>query len=65
MVPDGSQIANLILALIRVYGYPSVELRPGGGDESVTVHNVEEFVERTVDWALYRSHLSILVSHSE
>jgi len=38
----------------RVYGYPSVELRPGGGDESVTVHNVEEFVERTVDWALYR-----------
>ena len=40
----------------RVYGYPSIELRPGGGDESVTVHNVEEFVERTVDWALYRSH---------
>ena len=38
----------------RVYGYPSIELRPGGGDESVTVHNVEEFVERTVDWALYR-----------
>ena len=38
----------------RVYGYPSIELRPGGGDESVTIHNVEEFVERTVDWALYR-----------
>ena len=38
-----------------MYGYPSIELRPGGGDESVTVHNVEEFVERTVDWALYRS----------
>ena len=43
----------------RVHGYPSIELRPGGGDESVTVHNVEEFVERTVDWALYRSYFEI------
>ena len=48
----------------RVYGYPSIELRPGGGDESVTVHNVEEFVERTVDWALYRSYYEIF-SQSE
>ena len=50
----------------RVYGYPSIELRPGGGDESVTIHNVEEFVERTVDWALYRllkSLIHILTGH--
>ena len=44
----------------RVYGYPSIELRPGGGDESVTIHNVEEFVERTVDWALYRLLLILI-----
>ena len=25
-----------ILLFFRVYGYPSIELRPGGGDESVT-----------------------------
>ena len=50
---------------IRVYGYPSIELRPGGGDESVTVHNVEEYVERTVDWALYRlGFLCVLCSHA-
>lgn len=50
---------------IRVYGYPSIELRPGGGDESVTVHNVEEYVERTVDWALYRLGFPcVLYSHA-
>ena len=31
-----------------------MELRLGGGEEAVTVHNMEEYVERTVDWALYR-----------
>merc|ERR1719507_2364063 len=56
---DGAAIEDLGMTMeyspsSRVYGYPSIELRPGGGDESVTVHNVEEFVERTVDWALYR-----------
>ena len=50
---------SCLLFFVRVYGYPSIELRPGGGDESETVHNVEEFVERTVDWALYRSYFEI------
>ena len=41
-------------SLLQVYGYQAVELRLGGGEEAVTVHNMEEYVERTVDWALYR-----------
>ena len=31
-----------------------VELKCGGEDEEVTIHTVEEFIERTVDWCLYR-----------
>ena len=43
-----------------MYGYQAVELRLGGGEEAVTVHNMEEYVERTVDWALYRYRLERL-----
>ena len=28
----------------------------------MTIHNVEEFVERTVDWALYRLLLNLTLS---
>jgi len=56
---DGARVEELGLTMeyspsSRRHGYSSVELRPGGAEETVTIHNLEEFVERTVEWALYR-----------
>jgi len=36
----------------RVFGYDSVELIPGGACVAVTVDNVEDYVDRTVDFIL-------------
>jgi E3 ubiquitin-protein ligase HECTD1 len=35
-----------------VFGYEAVELKAGGASMAVTVENVEEYVERTLDFAL-------------
>jgi len=56
---DGADIEDLAMTMeyspsSKVYGYDSVELRPGGGEEAVTVHSIEEYIERTLDWAFYR-----------
>jgi len=56
---DGADIEDLAMTMeyspsSKVYGYDSVELRPAGGEEAVTVHSIEEYIERTLDWAFYR-----------
>merc|ERR1712117_871139 len=37
-----------------VFGYEVVDLKPGFGDEAVTIHNLEEYIERTLDWVFIR-----------
>jgi len=37
-----------------VFGYEVVDLKPGFGDEAVTIHNLEEYIERTLDWVFVR-----------
>jgi len=37
-----------------LYQYSVVDLKPGGGEEAVTIHNLEEYVERTLDWVFVR-----------
>jgi len=56
---DGADIHDLGLTFhyspsSAVYQYESVELKSGGEDEEVTIHNVDEYVERTLDWCLNR-----------
>ena len=38
----------------RASGFDSAELRPGGAAEALTAHNADEYVERTLEFALDR-----------
>jgi len=56
---DGCAVEDLCLSFqyspsSAVYQYENIELKPGGADEVVTIHNVEEYIDRTVDWVFVR-----------
>ena len=44
----------LVLFFIFIDSSQSIELKAGGEEEDVTIHNVEEYVERSLDWCLHR-----------
>ena len=49
---DGCAVEDLCLTFqyspsSAVYGYQSVELKPGGAEEAVTIHNLEEYIDRS------------------
>merc|ERR1711972_1223469 len=44
------------------YQYQNVELKPGGSDEIVTIHNLEEYIDRTLEWVFVRGVRSQLDS---
>ncbi|CAI7994466.1 E3 ubiquitin-protein ligase TRIP12 [Geodia barretti] len=35
-------------------GYPDIELKPGGKDVAVNIHNLDEYLKLVVDWTLVR-----------
>lgn len=35
-------------------GYPNIELKPGGKDIPVTIHNLDDYLKLVVDWTLVR-----------
>jgi E3 ubiquitin-protein ligase TRIP12 len=35
-------------------GYPDIELKPGGKDVAVNIHNLDEYLKMVVDWTLVR-----------
>ncbi|KAJ6160693.1 hypothetical protein N7470_004089 [Penicillium chermesinum] len=54
-------IKNIVINEVRVEdlsldftlpGYPSIELVPGGSDISLTIHNVDQYVDRVIDMTL-------------
>uniref|UniRef100_T1IVF8 E3 ubiquitin-protein ligase n=1 Tax=Strigamia maritima TaxID=126957 RepID=T1IVF8_STRMM len=49
---DGSPIEDLELDF-TLPGYPNFELRKGGKDIVVTIHNLEDYVKLVVYWTLY------------
>merc|ERR1719471_559895 len=56
---DGCPVEDLCLSFqyspsSSVYQYENIELKPGGSDEAVTIHNLEEYIERTLDWVFVR-----------
>ena len=30
--------------------FQSIDLTPGGGDQDVTIHNLEDYIDRTIEW---------------
>jgi len=64
---DGAKIEDLGLTFqyspsSSLYGYESVDLKPGGEDEIVTIWNIEEYIEKILDWTLVRGIRSQLDS---
>jgi len=64
---DGARVEDLGLTFqyspsSAVYGYQAVDLKPGGGDEVVTVWTMDEYVSRMVDWCLVKGVRSQLDS---
>jgi len=56
---DGCSVEDLCLTFqysptCAAYQYQNVELKPGGADEIVTIHNLEEYIDRTLDWVFVR-----------
>lgn len=49
---DGSSVADL--ALDFTLPGTEIELKAGGKDETVDIHNLEEYVEAVLDWTLRR-----------
>lgn len=49
---DGSSVADL--ALDFTLPGTDIELKDGGKDEPVDIHNLEEYVEAVLDWTLRR-----------
>ncbi|XP_015777775.1 PREDICTED: E3 ubiquitin-protein ligase TRIP12-like [Acropora digitifera] len=48
---DGMPIEDLGLSF-ALPGYPEVELKRGGNDVMVTVHNLEEYIKLVIQWTL-------------
>jgi len=56
---DGTRIEELGLTFQYspsscVYKFESVELKLGGEEEDVTIHNLEDYIDRTIDWCFTR-----------
>ena len=56
---DGCAVEDLCLTFqyspsSAVYGYQSVELKPGGAEEAVTIHNLEEYIDRSALYPLFQ-----------
>jgi hypothetical protein len=50
---DGCHIEDLCLDF-TLPGFPHIALKPGGADETVTLANLQEFVDLTIDYYLHR-----------
>ena len=48
---DGCPIADLGLDFV-LPGYPNIELRRGGRDISVTIHNIHQYISLVTHWFL-------------
>merc|ERR1712117_103599 len=64
---DGCSVEDLCLTFqysptCTAYQYQNVELKPGGSDEIVTIHNLEEYIDRTLEWVFVRGVRSQLDS---
>lgn len=64
---DGAKIEDLGLTFqyspsSSLYGYESVDLKPGGEHEIVTIWNIEDYIEKILDWTLVRGIRSQLDS---
>jgi len=51
IIVDGVRVEDLSLDF-TLPGYPAIELIPGGSDVSVTIDNVEQYVDRVIDMTL-------------
>lgn len=51
IVVDGVRVEDLSLDF-TLPGYPSIDLVPGGSDVSLTIENVDQYVERVIDMTL-------------
>jgi len=56
---DGCPVEDLGLTFqyspgSSVFGYEMVDLKPGCGDEAVTIHNLEDYIDRTLEWVFVR-----------
>ncbi|KAJ5923377.1 Ubiquitin-protein ligase Ufd4 [Penicillium verhagenii] len=51
IVVDGARVEDLGLDF-TLPGYPSIDLVPGGSDISLTIENVDKYVERVIDMTL-------------
>ncbi|KAJ5759436.1 Ubiquitin-protein ligase Ufd4 [Penicillium odoratum] len=51
IVVDGVRVEDLGLDF-TLPGYPSIELVPGGSDVSLTIENVDQYIERVIDMTL-------------
>ena len=48
---DGCSVADLALNF-TLPGYPNIELRKGGSDSTVTIHNLDSYLQLVVEWLL-------------
>ena len=58
---DGCKIDDLAL-IFTLPGYPTIELKKGGKDGSVSVHNLDQYIQVTKAWLLRTSHARLFSS---
>ncbi|EGG06319.1 uncharacterized protein MELLADRAFT_48491 [Melampsora larici-populina 98AG31] len=48
---DGATVEDLALEFV-LPGYDEIEMKPDGSDKTVTIGNIEEFIDLVIDWTL-------------